>query len=72
MSIARPATIAITAAVLAVVGLSGCSSSDSDPTPAATISQSGAMMEESAMPSDAMMEESAMPSDAMMDASPTS
>ena len=69
MTITRPAVIAATATLLAVVGLSGCSSSDTDPTPAGTMSSSDAMMEESAKPSDAMMEESAKPSDAMMEES---
>ncbi len=71
MNTVRPVVIATTAAVLAAIGLSGCSSSSSDPTPAVTTSTGPAMMSESAKPSGAMMSESPSPSGAMMEKSAT-
>ena len=70
MNIARAAIITAAISVLAVVGLTGCSSSGSDPTPASTMIESPATMSESAKPSDEMMSESAKPSDEMMEESP--
>ena len=57
MNVTRTAVITITTAVLAVVGLSGCTSS-SEPAPAPSMKESSAMMSESPQPSDTMMEES--------------